>query len=159
MPSTDRQRSCSQEKDFDPLSNKSKQICLFIGQGEYNHIFLALQHFVSILIVRLSDILNCSLSSLSKVTLCITSYPNPRSYLVCACGASKWPHRTAVRRRSFSSSPILLFPHYDKGGPRSRWIVKSIAQQYPSRSRRPSSLKMIPSPSNSFRWVFNPPTV
>ena len=45
MPLTDRQRSCSQEKDFDPLSNKSKQICLSIGQEEYNHILFSATAF------------------------------------------------------------------------------------------------------------------
>lgn len=45
MPSTDCQRSCSQEKDFDPLSNKSKQICLSIGQEEYNHILFSATAF------------------------------------------------------------------------------------------------------------------
>jgi hypothetical protein len=38
MSSTNRQRNYSQEKDFDPLSNKSKQICLFIDQEEYDRI-------------------------------------------------------------------------------------------------------------------------
>ena len=45
MPSTDCQRSCSREKDFDPLSNKSKQICLSIGQEEYNHILFSAAAF------------------------------------------------------------------------------------------------------------------
>lgn len=31
MSSTDHTRVCSTEKDFDPLSNQSKQICLPIG--------------------------------------------------------------------------------------------------------------------------------
>jgi hypothetical protein len=33
-----RKRKCSTEKDFDPLDNKSKQICLFIEQEEYDQI-------------------------------------------------------------------------------------------------------------------------
>lgn len=36
----DRKRNCSQEKDFDPLSNKSKQICLFFDRKEYDRILL-----------------------------------------------------------------------------------------------------------------------
>lgn len=38
MSSTERERNCSQEKDFDPLSNKSKQVCLPINQEEYDCI-------------------------------------------------------------------------------------------------------------------------
>lgn len=37
MP-TDRERKCSKEKEFDPLSNISKQICVPIDQEEYNLI-------------------------------------------------------------------------------------------------------------------------
>lgn len=35
-PLTNPERRCGLKKDFDPLSNKSKQICVFIEQGEYN---------------------------------------------------------------------------------------------------------------------------
>ena len=38
MSSTERERNCSQEKGFDPLSNKSKQVCLSINQEEYDRI-------------------------------------------------------------------------------------------------------------------------
>ena len=38
MFSTERERNCSREKDFDPLSNESKQVCLPISQEEYDHI-------------------------------------------------------------------------------------------------------------------------
>lgn len=37
---TARERNCSQEKNFDPLSHKSKQICLFFDPEEYSHILL-----------------------------------------------------------------------------------------------------------------------
>jgi hypothetical protein len=36
---TDHGRRCSQGKDFDPLANKSKQICIFIEQEEYDRIW------------------------------------------------------------------------------------------------------------------------
>lgn len=32
------QRNCSSEKDFDPLANKSRQICIFVDQEEYGQI-------------------------------------------------------------------------------------------------------------------------
>lgn len=38
MPLTGHKRNCSHEKNFDPLSNKSKQICLFIAPEEYDSI-------------------------------------------------------------------------------------------------------------------------
>ncbi len=38
MSSPSHKRDCSTEKDLDPLSNKSKQICLPIEQEEYNQI-------------------------------------------------------------------------------------------------------------------------
>jgi hypothetical protein len=38
MPAN-KQRNCSTEKDFNPLDNASRQICLFIDQEEYNQIF------------------------------------------------------------------------------------------------------------------------
>ena len=37
-PLTIHERRCSQEKDFDHLANKSKQICVSIEQEEYNRI-------------------------------------------------------------------------------------------------------------------------
>ncbi len=37
-PLTIHERRCSQEKDFDPFANKSKQICVSIEQEEYNRI-------------------------------------------------------------------------------------------------------------------------
>jgi hypothetical protein len=37
-PLTIHERRCNPEKDFDPLANKSKQICIFIGEEEYNRI-------------------------------------------------------------------------------------------------------------------------
>ena len=36
-PLTIRERRCSLKKDFDPLANKSKQICIYIEE-EYIHI-------------------------------------------------------------------------------------------------------------------------
>lgn len=36
---TKHKRNCNQERDFHPLANKSKQICIFIEQEEYNRIF------------------------------------------------------------------------------------------------------------------------
>jgi len=45
MASTNRARKCSQEKDFDPLANKSKQICLPIKQKEYHRMFDDAQAF------------------------------------------------------------------------------------------------------------------
>ena len=41
----DSKRHCSQEKDFDPLSHKSKQICLFMDQEEYDHILFEPEAF------------------------------------------------------------------------------------------------------------------
>jgi len=38
MSSIGRKRNCSREKNFDPLANKSKQICVFIDPEEYNSI-------------------------------------------------------------------------------------------------------------------------
>ena len=38
MSSIGRKRNCSREKSFDPLANKSKQICVFIDPGGYNSI-------------------------------------------------------------------------------------------------------------------------
>lgn len=38
-------RNCSQEKDFDPLSNQSKQICLFIEPEEYGRILFEPEAF------------------------------------------------------------------------------------------------------------------
>jgi len=38
LPLTIHERRCNPEKDFDPLAHKSKQICIFIEQEEYNHI-------------------------------------------------------------------------------------------------------------------------
>ena len=35
---TKHKRNCSHERDFHPLANKSKQICIFIEQEEYNRI-------------------------------------------------------------------------------------------------------------------------
>ena len=45
MSSSNRKRKCSIEKDFDPLDNKSKQICLFIEQEEYDRIIQDPQAF------------------------------------------------------------------------------------------------------------------
>ena len=42
---TEHPRNCSQEKDFDPLANKSKQVCLFIDQAEYNNILFVSEDF------------------------------------------------------------------------------------------------------------------
>ncbi len=36
--SPDRKRNCNTEKDFDPLANKSQQVCLPIEQEEYDQI-------------------------------------------------------------------------------------------------------------------------
>ncbi|KAF5416974.1 MAG: hypothetical protein C5S48_01405 [Candidatus Methanogaster sp.] len=38
LPLAIHERRCNFEKDFDPLAHKSKQICIFIEQKEYNHI-------------------------------------------------------------------------------------------------------------------------
>lgn len=38
LPLTIHERRCNPEKDFDPLANKSKQICIYIEEEEYNHI-------------------------------------------------------------------------------------------------------------------------
>jgi hypothetical protein len=38
-------RNCSPEKDFDPLSNKSKQLCFFVDQAEYGNIVLEPEAF------------------------------------------------------------------------------------------------------------------
>lgn len=38
-------RSCNQEKDFDPLSNKSKQICVSVDQVEYDSILFEPEAF------------------------------------------------------------------------------------------------------------------
>ena len=38
-------RNCNQEKDFDPLSNKSKQICFFVDQEEYDKILFEPEAF------------------------------------------------------------------------------------------------------------------
>lgn len=38
MSSIGRKRNCSRKKSFDPLANKSKQICVFIDPEEYNSI-------------------------------------------------------------------------------------------------------------------------
>lgn len=45
MSSADCKRNCSQEKDFDPLSNKSKQICSFIDPEEYDSIMFEPEAF------------------------------------------------------------------------------------------------------------------
>jgi len=37
-PLTIHERRCSLKKDFDPLANKSKQICIYLEEDEYNHI-------------------------------------------------------------------------------------------------------------------------
>jgi hypothetical protein len=42
---TDCRRHCNQEKDFDPLANKSKQICLFIDQEAYDRILFEPEAF------------------------------------------------------------------------------------------------------------------
>jgi hypothetical protein len=42
---TDCQRNCSQEKGFDPLSNKSRQVCLFVDQKEYDNILFEPEAF------------------------------------------------------------------------------------------------------------------
>lgn len=44
-----RKRECCREKDFDPLSNKSKQICISIEQETYNRILFEAQAFRSYL--------------------------------------------------------------------------------------------------------------
>jgi hypothetical protein len=41
----DTKRNCSQEKDFNPLCNQSKQICLFIEQEEYDTILFECEAF------------------------------------------------------------------------------------------------------------------
>lgn len=38
-------RNCNQEKDFDPLANKSKQICFFVDQEEYDKILFEPEAF------------------------------------------------------------------------------------------------------------------
>jgi hypothetical protein len=38
-------RNCSQAKDFDPLSNKSKQICFFVDQAEYASVLFDSEAF------------------------------------------------------------------------------------------------------------------
>ena len=38
LPLIIHERRCNLEKDFDPLAHKSKQICIFIEQEEYNNI-------------------------------------------------------------------------------------------------------------------------
>ncbi len=45
VTTTDRKRICSKEKDFDPLVNKSKQICLPIEPEDYQHILFEPQAF------------------------------------------------------------------------------------------------------------------
>jgi hypothetical protein len=42
---TDHSRNCSQEKDFDPLTLKSKQVCLFIDPAAYHHILFEPETF------------------------------------------------------------------------------------------------------------------
>ena len=42
---TDHPRNCSQEKDFDPLALKSKQVCLFIDPAEYEQILFEPEAF------------------------------------------------------------------------------------------------------------------
>lgn len=41
----DCRRHCSQEKDFDPLTHKSKQICFFVEQEEYTNILFEPEAF------------------------------------------------------------------------------------------------------------------
>jgi hypothetical protein len=41
----DCRRQCNQEKDFDPLSNQSKQICLFVKLEEYERILFEPEAF------------------------------------------------------------------------------------------------------------------
>ena len=45
MSTSKRKRECCYEKDFDSLSNKSKQICISIEQEAYNHILFEPQAF------------------------------------------------------------------------------------------------------------------
>jgi len=55
MDSPQRTRKCSREKDFDPLANKSKQICLPIEPEEYHRIFddaAAFRHYLDGMIER-----------------------------------------------------------------------------------------------------------
>ena len=45
VTTAERKRNCSTEKDFDPLANKSKQICLPIEPKDYQHILFDPQAF------------------------------------------------------------------------------------------------------------------
>jgi len=59
MSSTGHPRECSHEKDFDPLSNKSKQICLPIAPEEYNRILLdatSFRHYLDSMIEQYTEL-------------------------------------------------------------------------------------------------------
>ena len=45
MSASKRKRECNREKVFDPLSNKSKQICIHIEQETYDRILFEAQAF------------------------------------------------------------------------------------------------------------------
>jgi hypothetical protein len=73
MLSPDRKRNCSTEKNFNPLANKSQQICLPIEQEEYDQILFDPQAFRQYMDGMLGQ----------RTTFC----PNRRKCLGYACGA------------------------------------------------------------------------